>query len=301
MKLSIIVPIYNESQCIEAFYKRISSTLNNFDYEIIFINDGSNDNSLFLLQQYSSEDKKVKIIDLSRNFGKEIAMTAGSDNAKGDAVIFIDADLQDPPEVILDLIKKWNEGYDVVYAKRKSRKGETFLKKFSAFLFYRLINLMSKTNIPKDVGDFRLISKEVNDSLKEIRERNRFMKGIFSWIGYKQTGIEYVRDPRYKGISKFNYLQLINFAIEGITSFSRFPLQLITFLGFLSTIISLMFIVAIIAKGYNYNSIQMIIPITTFIGSLQFLAIGTIGEYLGRLSIESKNRPIYIIKKTIGL
>ena len=207
-KISIIIPIYNEEESLLFFYERIKNVINNnknYAYELIFINDGSYDNSNKLLLNLYKKDKNIKILNLSRNFGKEVAMSAGIDYARGDAAVIIDSDLQDPPELIPDLIKKWEEGYDVVYAVRKKRKGETFLKKITALLFYESINKFTKIKIPKNTGDFRLIDKIVINALRELPEQNRFMKGLFSWVGYKQIGIYYNRDPRYGGRSKWNY------------------------------------------------------------------------------------------------
>jgi glycosyltransferase involved in cell wall biosynthesis len=305
-KLSIICPIYNEAQNIEVFYRRVKSVLDNlpYDQECVFINDGSKDNSLALLHALYCNDKSVKIINLSRNFGKEIALTAGIDLCTGDAVIPIDADLQDPPELIRTLVEKWEEGYDVVFATRTSRKAESILKKLSALLFYKILNFFSRTRIPKNTGDFRLMDRKVVDSLKELREVHRFMKGLFSWVGFKQTGITYVRDPRYAGKTKWNYFKLFNLAIEGITSFSDKPLKFASLIGVLISLGALgyggYFLINTVLFGNPIPGYPSLVTIMLFLGGVQLLSLGIIGEYIGRTYMESKRRKLYFIRNLYG-
>jgi len=247
-------------------------------------------------------DLRIKIIDLSRNFGKEVAMTAGLDEAKGDAVIVIDADLQDPPELITEMVKKWREGFDVVYAKRIERKGESFIKKATAHLFYKLINKISDYDIPENVGDFRLMSRQAVDALNQVRERKRFMKGLFAWIGFPQTAIEYSRDPRFAGETNWNYKKLFKFAIEGISSFTQEPLRLATYAGFMTAfgafVLGLYFIIKTLLFGEAIQGFPTLITVILFFSGVQLLSIGILGEYIGHMFIESKQRPLYFIKKT---
>jgi glycosyltransferase involved in cell wall biosynthesis len=270
-----------------------------FDAEILFINDGSTDSSLEILKQLKEHDPRLVIVDLSRNFGKEIAMTAGLDFCKGDAVVIIDADLQDPPELIPELIEKWQSGFDVVYAKRISRKGETALKKFTSKSFYRVIKRVSRVPIPEDTGDFRLMSRRAVNALNSLRERNRYMKGLFAWVGYSQAAVYYHRDPRYAGVSKWNYLELWDLAIEGITSFTVAPLKLSTYLGLLTASGAFIYGLWIIIKTLIYSDpvagYPTMMVVILFLGGVQLLALGIIGEYLGRIFSESKQRPLYLI------
>jgi len=243
------------------------------------------------------KDPRVAVIDLSRNFGKEIALTAGLDHASGEAVVVIDADLQDPPELIPELVEKWREGYDVVYARRTTRDGESFLKKSTAKLFYRFIQGVSRVQIPEDTGDFRLLSRRAVESLKQLRETHRFMKGLFAWIGYPQIAVNYRRDPRFAGQTKWNYWQLWNFALEGITSFTINPLKIATYLGLITSVGSFTYALFIIYKTFafgdpvqGYPSLMVVI---LFLGGVQLMSLGVIGEYLGRMFNETKRRPLY--------
>ena len=304
--LSIVVPIFNESDNIYAFYEKITKVLNELSepYEIVFINDGSKDNSLDLLVELHEKDKKVKVINLSRNFGKEIAMTAGMDYSSGEAVIPIDADLQDPPEVIVSLFHKWREGYDVVYATRSSREGETWLKKWTSKMFYKIMGSLTKIEVPRDTGDFRLMDRKVVESLKELREHHRFMKGLFSWVGYKQIGVSYNRSPRYGGKTKWNFGKLFNFAIEGITSFSYIPLKFASLMGVIVSFLSFVYGIFIVIKtlifGNPVGGYPSLIVIILFLGGIQLLTIGIIGEYIGRIYDETKKRTLYFVRDTIG-
>jgi len=302
--LSIIIPFYNEQEVIEECQSRLSNAVKGIDMnvEMIYINDGSKDNTLPILAELMETDARIKIIDLSRNFGKEIAMTAGIDAAQGDAVIVIDADLQDPPELMVDMVTAWREGYDVVYAKRVERKGESFMKKLTARLFYKLINKISDTEIPENVGDFRLMSRQAVDALNEVRERKRFMKGLFAWIGFPQKAIEYSRDPRFAGETSWNYGKLVKFAVEGISSFTQEPLRLATYAGFITAfgafLFGLYFIVKTLIFGEVVQGFTTLITVILFFSEVQLLSIGILGEYIGHMFIESKQRPLYFVKKT---
>ncbi len=305
--LSIIIPFYNEHEVIIECQSRIASAIDALDMrvEIIYINDGSTDNSLTLLTELIDTDPRIKILDLSRNFGKEIAMTAGLDAAQGDAVVVIDADLQDPPELIIDMVKAWREGFDVVYAKRTERKGESFLKKATARLFYKLINAISDYDIPENVGDFRLMSRQAVNALNQVRESKRFMKGLFAWIGFPQKAIEYSRDPRFAGETSWNYLKLTKFAIEGISSFTQEPLRLATYAGVMTAfgafLLGLYFVAKTLLFGEVIQGFPTLITVILFFSGVQLLSIGILGEYIGHMFIESKHRPLYFIKKKYNM
>jgi len=305
-QISIIAPVYNESKNLALFYKRIKNILVKMKktFEIIFINDGSKDDSLDQMINIHKKDQSVKIINLSRNFGKEIAMTSGLDYSSGTVVIPIDTDLQDPPELIPQLYKKWEEGYDVVYATRSKRKGETWTKKWTAGLFYKIINIFTKFNIPENTGDFRLMDRKVVEAIKTLKEYHRFMKGLFSWVGFKQTGIYYERDPRYKGKTKWNYWKLLNFAIEGITSFSYAPLKFATYLGSIISLLSFIYAFFIVFKtiilGIDQPGYASTLVVVLFLGGIQLLTIGIIGEYIGRIYNESKQRTLYFTRDLYG-
>ncbi len=302
--LSIIIPFYNEQEVITECQYRLSDAVKSLDMdvEMLYINDGSKDETLNALLTLINKDSRIRVIDLSRNFGKEVAMTAGLDEAKGDAVIVIDADLQDPPELITEMVQKWHEGFDVVYAKRIERKGESFVKKATAHLFYKLINKISDYDIPENVGDFRLMSRQAVDALNQVRERKRFMKGLFAWIGFPQTAIEYSRDPRFAGETNWNYKKLFKFAIEGISSFTQEPLRLATYAGFMTAfgafVLGLYFIIKTLLFGEAIQGFPTLITVILFFSGVQLLSIGILGEYIGHMFIESKQRPLYFIKKT---
>jgi glycosyltransferase involved in cell wall biosynthesis len=299
--LTVVVQVYNEQEVLLEFAARLKAVMETLDceYEVLYVNDGSSDNSLNIITTMSNKDKRVSYLDLSRNFGKEIAMSAGLDYAKGTAVIIIDADLQDPPELIPQLIAKWKEGFDVVYAKRTKRQGETALKKLTAYGFYRVVKRISNIQIPQDTGDFRLLSRRAVDSLCLLREKHRFMKGLYSWIGYPQTAVEYIRDPRFAGDTKFDYWRLWNFAIQGITSFTIAPLKIATYIGTMTAIFAFIYGAFIVMKTFitgadlpGYPSLMVVI---LFLGGIQLVSIGIIGEYLGRTFDEVKNRPLYFV------
>ncbi len=299
--LSIVVPAYNEQEVLPEFHRRLTAVLAELpmESEVIYINDGSSDATLAVIRQLREKDPRIALIDLSRNFGKEIAVTAGLDYSKGDAVILIDADLQDPPELIPRLVEERKNGYDVVYATRMSREGESRLKKATAYAFYRVINQLTRVKIPQDTGDFRLLSRRAVNSLLKLREQHRFMKGLFTWIGYAQKGIPYRRDPRYAGETKWNYWRLWNFALEGVTSFTIGPLKVATYLGLATAIAAFIYAGIIIAKTLlhgepvaGYPSLMVVI---LFLGGVQLITVGIMGEYIGRMFDESKQRPLYFV------
>jgi glycosyltransferase involved in cell wall biosynthesis len=299
--LSIVVPAYNEEAVLPEFHRRTAAVLDGLDLdaEVLYVNDGSKDRTLQVLRQLRAQDPRVGIVDLSRNFGKEIALTAGLDAARGDAVVVIDADLQDPPELIPELLRRWQEGYDVVYAQRESRAGESMAKKATAYAFYRLIQRMSRVKIPADTGDFRLLSRRALDALKQLREQHRFMKGLFAWIGFPQIGVPYRRDPRFAGDTKWNYWRLWNFALDGITSFSIAPLKVASYLGLAIAAFAFFYALWIIAKtllwGDPVPGFPTLIVVVLFLGGMQLMFLGVIGEYLGRMFDEAKRRPLYFL------
>jgi len=303
--LSIVVPVYNEEEVIPEFHRRLARVLDSLSNpaEIIFVNDGSTDNSQKIILNLRTTDKRVALVDLSRNYGKEIAMTAGLDHSRGESVIVIDADLQDPPELIPKLIEKWRLGFDNVYAKRSARQGETLLKRTTAHAFYRTIQKLSRVKIPEDTGDFRLLSRRAVDSLLKLREQHRFMKGLFSWIGYPSTAVPYTREPRAAGKTKWGYWRLWNFAIEGITSFSIAPLKIATYLGFTVSIFAFLYAAVVIYKTTLYGDpvrgYPSLMVIVLFLGAVQLIALGVIGEYLGRMFNETKFRPLYFVSAYI--
>lgn len=298
INLSVVVPAYNEEKVIVEFHRRLGAVLDKLalNSEVVYVNDGSRDNTLNLLKGLLAADSRVRIVDLSRNFGKEHAMTAGLDKAEGEAVIVIDADLQDQPELIPEMIAKWQEGFDVVLMKRTSRKGESFVKKFTATMFYKFIRKISYINIPENVGDFRLMSRKVIEALKNCGEETRFMKGLFAWVGFKTYTIEYERDGRLAGNTTWNYWKLWNFALEGITSFSTVPLKVATYLGVVVVSFAVLFGLGdFLMPALSDNG--LLIFCITFIGGIQLIILGILGEYLSRIFLESKKRPLYIIDK----
>lgn len=303
LSLSVVVPAYNEEEVLGEFYKRLVSVLNELDMdsEIIFVNDGSRDATLERLVSLKVSDDRIGIVDLSRNFGKEIALTAGLHAATGDAVIVIDADLQDPPELIPKLIEEWRNGYDVVYAKRARRLGESWVKRLTAHSFYRVMKRVSRIQLPEDTGDYRLLSRRAVNALNSLEEQHRFMKGLFAWIGFSQKAVLYQRDPRFSGESKWNYWGLWNFALEGITSFTTVPLRLSTYVGFLVALSAFTYGVFIVARTLIYGNpvpgYPSLIVIVLFLGGAQLFAIGVMGEYLGRIFNETKRRPLYFVNK----
>ena len=305
--LSIVVPVFNETGVISVFYtrlKKVVDSLSSLSYEIIFIDDGSKDDSYQKLIDIANLDPNVKVIKFSRNFGHQIAITAGIDMAKGDAVVVIDADLQDPPEVIVKFVEKWKEGYDVVYGVRETREGETWLKLLTAKLFYKTLKTFSKVDIPVSVGDFRLMSRRVVEQLKEMRERDRFVRGLVSWVGFNQTGVHYPRDKRHAGETKYPYMKMIQFAVDGITSFSTVPLRLATWLGYLASFLAFLYACSVFvqkAMGYTVQGWATMMVGVLFLGGVQLICLGILGEYIGRIFNEIKERPLYIIQEVYDL
>lgn len=303
MYITLVVPVYNEKDVLHTFYDRIKKILSELPYtfEILFINDGSSDNSMSIIEQLAESDPTISYINLSRNFGKECAMTAGIDYAEADAVIFIDADLQDPPELIPQMIEKWQDGYDAVYARRAKRDTDTPLKRLTALGFYKIIAKLSRFEIPHNTGDYRLISRRSVLALRQLPEKNRFMKGLFAWVGYSQTAIEFDREKRAAGTTKFNYWKLWNFALDGITAFSTLPLRLASYIGGFLASISFFYGLFIIAKtllfGDPVAGYPSLMVVVLFLGGLQLIFMGILGEYLGRTFDESKNRPLYLIDR----
>jgi glycosyltransferase involved in cell wall biosynthesis len=299
--LAVVVPAYNEGEGLRAFHRRLADALGRLDLDarIVYVDDGSGDDTWATLQALAAQDDRVATLRLSRNFGKELALTAGLDYAEADAVVVIDADLQDPPELIERFVERWREGYDVVYGTRGERAGETWLKRATASMFYRLIGRISVTPIPADTGDFRLLDRRAHVALKTLRERHRFMKGLFAWVGFRQCALVYERDPRHAGESKFNYRKLWNFAIEGITSFSAAPLKLATYVGVLTALVAFLFGIWVVIKaalfGDPVRGYPSLMAVMLFLGGVQLLALGIIGEYLGRLFMEAKQRPLYLL------
>ena len=306
-KISIIVPAYNEEESLPILYKRIYQLMENmkdYSFEVLFVNDGSKDNTIQIIKQMREKDERICYVDFSRNFGKEIAMIAGLDYATGDCVIFMDADLQDPPELIPELVKYWEEGYDDVYAKRKSRKGETWLKKFTSKMYYKVLQHLTQVEIQRDTGDFRLLDRRCINALKKIRESQRNTKSMFSWIGYKKKEVLYDREPRVAGKTKWNYIKLIDLAIDGITSFTTSPLRLATLIAIPTFIMLFSYFIYVIAKSFIVHeaiqAYQAIILLILFFSGIQILLFGIVGEYLGRIFKETKNRPLYLVNEYNG-
>lgn len=299
--------MYYEEEVAQECYDRLKRVMqeNKIRYEFIFVNDGSTDRTLDILNDIANRDSQAKIVNFARNFGHQTAVTAGVDFAEGDAIVIIDADLQDPPEVIPDLIAKWKEGYEIVYAKRKKRSGETKFKLLTAKYFYKFLNYMSDIDIPKDTGDFRIIDRKAADVFKSMTERNRFVRGMFSWVGFNQTFIEYERDERFAGETKYPLKKMIKFASDGIIAFSTKPLKIVMTLGFFSVLVS--FLVLVYAIGIKLFGQEVetgwasIMVAITFFSGVQLLGMGIVGEYIARIYDESKNRPIYIVKETVNM
>lgn len=306
--VTILIPCYNEEKCIPLLYTRLSTIMSShqqYDWELLFVNDGSNDNTLELIEELSQGDKRVAYIDLSRNFGKENAMLAGFDYASGDCMIIMDADLQDPPEIINDMLKMWEEGVDDVYAKRRTRGKESFIRGSLSRLFYYLLDKSTRYDVLKNVGDFRLLDRKCIDALKQLRENERYTKGLFCWIGFNKQEILFDRGDRAGGETKWNYRSLFNLAIEGITSFTTAPLRMATFIGIVVAIWALCYMVWIISKvliwGDPVAGYPTIMTVMLFIGAVQLICIGILGEYVGRIFNETKNRPSYLIKGAKGI
>lgn len=304
---SIVVPAYNEEEVIKESYLRLTKVmkLTNENYEIIFINDGSKDHTEYILKELCTIDAKVKLVNFSRNFGHQNAVTAGINYSSGDAIIIIDADLQDPPELIPEMIEKYKEGFDVVYGVREQRKGETAFKKATAAIFYRFLNKMTDTTaIPNDTGDFRLISRNICNSLKDIKESNRFLRGLTSWVGFNQIGIKYVRNQRFAGQTKYPLKKMIKFSLDAITSFSTKPLKISSYLGFIFSFAGFIYAIYAVIMNIFYNATLQgwttLVVLICIIGGSNLIVLGIIGEYIARIYDETKKRPLYIVKETLN-
>ena len=308
-KVSVVIPMYNEQEVVKKCYEKINNTLKSiedkYDYEIIFINDGSKDETLEILKDIAKNDKKVKIIAFSRNFGHQSAVTAGLKNVTGDAIVIIDADLQDPPELIPQMLELWEKGNDIIYGKRKTRKGESKFKLLTASMFYKTLNLLSDVEIPKDTGDFRLVDRKVVDVINSLPEHNKFLRGLFSWVGFKQKAYEYERQERYAGKTKYPLKKMLKLASDGIISFSSKPIKLVGALGILSIFISIIILIyALISYIFKLNDLSAgwtsIMVAITFFAGVQLLSLWVISEYIGRIYDEAKGRPQYIVDKKIN-
>ena len=300
--LTVVVPVYNETQVLEHFHQRLSAVMqaSGYPYQVLYVDDGSDDDCLSLLARLRETDPNVSVVELSRNFGKEVALSAGLDHASGDAVIVIDADLQDPPEIIPKFIEEWQRGYDVVYGLRAERRGDSALKRYTASGFYRVMSALSDVAIPQNAGDFRLLSRRAVDTLNAQPESHRYMKGLYAWIGFPQKAVSYDREPRAAGDSKWSYWRLWNFALEGITSFSAAPLKIATYLGLLTSSASFVYGIFMLVRtllfGNPVPGYPSLIIIVLFLGGVQLICLGIIGEYLARTYQESKGRSLYVLK-----
>jgi dolichol-phosphate mannosyltransferase len=304
---SIVIPVYNEEAILPALGERLTALLDRLDggAEVILVDDGSRDASFARMMEMSARDPRFKVVQLSRNFGHQMAITAGLDFSAGNAVVIMDADLQDPPEIVLEMAARWREGFDVVYAVRRERHGENRFKRLTAAAFYRLLRKLSDVDIPADVGDFRLVDRKAVEAYKTMRENDRFVRGMFSWVGFKQIGVSYDRDPRLAGETKFPFGKMMRFAVDGIVSFSSAPLRLALALGFAVSAISILYgFVAILLKvsgAFTVPGWTSVIFATSLLGGVQLIVLGVVGEYVGRTYLESKNRPLYIVNQSAGL
>lgn len=306
--ISILIPAYNEEEVLRHLYERLgklAESTPHYDFEFLFVNDGSRDKTLEIIESYAEKDKRIAYINLSRNFGKEIAMIAGLDYVTGDATVIIDADLQDPPELIPKMIKYWEDGYDDVYARRNSRAGETWFKKITSETFYKVLQKSTNVPIQQDTGDFRLLDRRCVEALKKFRESQRYTKGMFSWIGYNKKEILYDRDPRAAGETKWNYLKLINLAIDGITSFTTAPLRIASILGMTVSFAAFIYIIYLVVRtiasgGSDLAGYPSMMAVILFLGGVQLLSLGVIGEYVGRIFNETKQRPLYFVETYHG-
>jgi len=303
--LSVVVPCFNEEAGIGAFHRCLAGVMDKLGeiWEVIYVNDGSRDATLRLMQGLHQADPHVAVVNLSRNFGKEIALTAGLDHARGAAIVVIDADLQDPPEIIPELVAAWREGNDVVYAQRRARHGETLLKRTTAGLFYRVMQQLGGVEMPRDAGDFRLMSRRAVDAVLRLRERHRFMKGLFAWVGFPSKAVLYDRAPRHAGRTSWNYWRLWNLALEGITSFSVMPLKVATYFGLLVAVLAGVYIIQLIVRTLVYGNpvagYPSLMAVVLFLGGVQMIMLGVIGEYLGRVFNEVKQRPLYLVESVL--
>jgi glycosyltransferase involved in cell wall biosynthesis len=302
--ISVVVPAYNEASALELFHGRLLHALAGLEsWEVVYVNDGSTDGTLSAMEALHRTDNRVALVSLSRNFGKEIALTAGLDHAAGDAVVVIDADLQDPPELLPELVAEWRAGFDMVYAKRRSRAGESWLKRGTAVVFYRLMQRMGDLKLPENTGDFRLMSRRVVDAVRQLREQHRFMKGLFAWVGYPTTFVLYDREPRCSGVTKWSYWKLWNLALEGITSFTVMPLKFATYVGLVVALLSGIYAAEVMVKtliiGNPVAGYPSLMTVVLFLGGMQLMFLGVIGEYLGRVFNETKQRPLYLVERYV--
>jgi dolichol-phosphate mannosyltransferase len=303
---SVVIPAFNEEEVIMESLKRLTATMRGVgeSYELLFVDDGSKDKTAILLAEAAEKDSSVKLIRFSRNFGHMAAITAGLDYAAGDAVMIIDADLQDPPEIFPEMIAKWREGFDVVYGQRSERKGETFFKKISANLFYRFIRAMTEVDMPVDTGEFRLIDRKVCDAIKGMREKSRYIRGLVSWVGFKQTAVKYVREKRFAGVTKYPLSKMIKFAADAITTFSYKPLKAATHLGMGISVLSFIYLIVVLFQKLFTNTTTAgwasMVAIITFSQGIVLMVLGLMGEYIGRIFDEIKDRPIYLVQEVIG-
>lgn len=307
--ISVVCPVHCEEEGLREFYDRTTAAMEAIEppvsHELIFVNDGSTDDSLSIMRKLCEEDPRVKVIDLSRNFGHQLAITSGMDHAHGDAVVVIDADLQDPPEVIAEMVAKWEDGFKVVYGLREAREGESRLKLLTARWFYRLVNRISDTNLPVDSGDFRLLDQRVVRVLRDVREENRYVRGLVAWAGFTQTAVKYTRDPRYAGTSKFTFRKMARFAADAITSFSEKPLRLATQIGLLITAATLLLgawitVSRLLNPDDSFPGFASLMVVVLFLGGVQLLSIGLLGEYVGRIYREAKRRPLYVVAERLN-
>jgi len=301
--ISVVAPVFNENDGLDAFYARTSAAMQAIegtDYELVLVDDGSSDGSWEHMTALAADDPRLVLVRLSRNFGHQIAITAGVDIAKGDAVVVIDADLQDPPEAIAKMVDRWRQGYDVVYGIRVSRKGETRVKLWTARIFYRILRRFTNIEIPVDVGDFRLLSRRAADQLRQLREKDRFVRGLVSWMGFNQIGIEYEREERYAGETKYPLGKMLKFAADGITSFSSVPLQLASWMGYLASALAFIYMLSVFVQkwmGYTVEGWATMMVAMLFVGGVQLICLGIMGEYIGRIFNEIKPRPIYVLQE----
>ncbi len=304
-EITVVAPVYNEEDGISKFCEALEATLGpaQLDYEIILVDDGSRDNSFGEMKNLRAKNLRIRIIRLARNFGHQLAITAGMRQARGRGVVVMDCDLQDSPTVVLQFVEKWRQGYEIVHGVRKERKGETWFKKASAFLFYRILRACTNIDIQKDSGDFYLLDRKVVDALNQMDERHRFMRGLLAWVGFKRTGVEYVREPRYKGVTKFSLWKMIKFSVDAATSFSFAPLRAISFFGLFISFLSFLGIIAILLvktfTDYAITGWSSLMVAVLFIGGIQLIAIGIIGEYLARIGDDVKGRPLYVITELV--
>lgn len=304
--VSVVVPVYNEAEVIGEMYRRlthVASTLPDLDYELVVVDDGSRDESYSSLVSLARTDPRLRVLKLSRNFGHQTAITAGIDVARGDAVVVIDADLQDPPEVIPDMVERWREGFDVVYGVRAKRAGETMMKLATASVFYRMLHRMTNITIPVDAGDFRLMSRRAADQLRAMREKDRFVRGLISWIGFKQTSVPYHREARFAGKTKYPLRKMLKFAADGLTSFSTVPLKLATWMGYLASAFAFVYLASVFVQKWLGRTVEgwaTIMVAMLFMGGVQLICLGIMGEYIGRIFTEAKQRPLYVVEEFVN-